>query len=188
MPWFVTRDEYHRLHELDFFHDRRVERIYGRVMIMSPVGWKHVLCKSRVAEVLRSAFGPVYFVLEQDPLPIEEHSDPQPDVAVYRGSLMDIDDHPGHALMVVEVADTTLKRDTGEKARLYAASGIADYWVIDIQNRQARIFRKPAPDSSSESGFSYTSFDQLPETARVSPLALPDVTIRIADLLPRNPQ
>jgi Uma2 family endonuclease len=183
-PWFVTRDEYYRLHDLGFFDTRRTERIYGSVVIMSPVSFKHTLCRTLTTLLLQKEFGAGFFPRDQDPLPVEDHSEPQPDVAICSGSPRDYTDHPRQPVLLVEISDTTLKRDTGVKARLYAAAGVADYWVLDVVRRRLMVFRQPKEDASSESGFNYFSFVRLNENDVVSPLAKPDVSIKVADMLP----
>src|SRR5439155_27355875 len=127
------------------FRGQRVERIRGEIRVMSPIGYKHSLAKGLVADALKDLFGREFFIREQDPFPAAE-SDPEPDVVVVPGHRRAYRDHPSRTALVVEVADTSLKYDTGEKARLYAAAGVTDYWVIDLVILEVIVFRDPQPD------------------------------------------
>jgi Uma2 family endonuclease len=78
---------------------------------------------------------------------------------------------------VVEVADSTLKQDCEIKDKLYAQAGIADYWVVDLKNRQLHIFRNPTPTG-------YTSHLILSEPSEIFPLAFPHISISLTAILP----
>jgi Uma2 family endonuclease len=92
--------------------------------------------------------------------------------------------HPTSAEVVVEVSDTTLAYDMGDKARLYASASIADYWVIDVVNRQLSVFHNPTPDAAQPFGAAYASMTTLGPNDSVSPLAASHASIRVSDLLP----
>jgi Uma2 family endonuclease len=78
---------------------------------------------------------------------------------------------------VVEVADSTLKYDTEVKDKLYAQSGITDYWVLDLKNRQLHVFRNPTPTG-------YTSHLILTEPNQITLIAFPNTTLHLTDILP----
>jgi Uma2 family endonuclease len=86
--------------------------------------------------------------------------------------------------LVIEVADSSLAYDIGDKASLYAAAGIADYWVIDVNDRRIRVFRNPQPDSAQHYGYGYTQVHVLGPKESISPLASPGNSAAIIDLLP----
>src|SRR5687767_4018897 len=100
-----TLDEYYRMGELGWFADQRVELIDGEVVEMPPKKDVHVACVSLVAKAVARAFGPGYWVRTQDPLHLINESEPEPDVAVVKGSERDYvgTGHPTGALLVVEV-------------------------------------------------------------------------------------
>ena len=106
-PFRWTREEYLRLGELGFFRSRRVERIRGEIVEMSPIHWPHSFGVNAVAEALRLAFAGRAWVNIQNPLPTSD-SDPEPDVAVYPGRFRDYTDHPANPLLVVEVSVSSL--------------------------------------------------------------------------------
>jgi prepilin-type N-terminal cleavage/methylation domain-containing protein len=91
-------------------------------------------------------------------------------------------DHPKTALLVVEVADTTLEADTHEKASLYAAGGVADYWVLDVTDRLL-VFHDPRPDAGQPFGSVYAGVSAFGRDDTVTPLAAPDKRVQVSDLL-----
>jgi Uma2 family endonuclease len=179
-----TREQYHHLGRLGFFDGKRVERLRGEIIEMSPIGWPHVVGCRKTAEILERAFAGIGWVSRNEqPLALAE-SDPQPDVMVVPGRFEDYTDHPSTALLLVEVADTTLFRDTTTKAEVYAEAGIAEYWVLDLTGRQLFVFRDPAPVAAN--GNSYRTQVTLGPTESVAPLAAPNRLIFVSDLLPSS--
>jgi Uma2 family endonuclease len=178
-----SREQYHRLGELGFFDGKRVERIRGEIVEMSPKNWPHVVACRKTAEVLEQAFAGLGWVSRQDPISLPD-SDPEPDVAVLAGRFEDYSDHPTAALLVAEVADTTLFDDTTTMAEVYAEAGIADYWVLDLNGRQLVVFRDPQPLPAGLGATAYQTRLTLGPADRVSPLAAPGASILVGDLLP----
>ncbi|MBI2370409.1 MAG: Uma2 family endonuclease, partial [Deltaproteobacteria bacterium] len=95
-----------------------------------------------------------------------------------------LDAHPTTALLVVEVADTTLVYDRDLKGSLYARAGIAEYWIVNLTDRALEVYRDPAPSPRARYGSSYQTFQRLSPPDSVSPLAAPWARIAVADLLP----
>jgi Uma2 family endonuclease len=182
-PFRWTREQYYRLGELGFFDGRRVERIRGEIVEMSPINWPHTLAKGKVADALRAAFAGTGWVNEQAPFPTED-SDPEPDVGVYPGRRDDYADHPTDPLLLVEVSDATLDRDLTVKAELYASAGVPDYWVLDLTHRRLHVFRDPQPLPEGLGATAYRTRLTLGPADAVSPLAAPASRIPVADLLP----
>lgn len=180
--WKWSRADYHRLGELGFFRGQRVELIRGEVIEMSPMNSPHWASVVLVADALRAAFGPGLTVITQLPLALGD-SEPEPDAAVVSGLARDYAAaRPTTALLVVEVSDTTLGYDLSVKAELYAAAGIADYWVLDLNARVLHVLRDPRPVAAG--GAAYRSHQVLGPVERVAPLAAPAAAITVADLLP----
>jgi Uma2 family endonuclease len=111
-------------------------------------------------------------------------SEPEPDVAAYPGRFEDYTDHPTTALLIVEVADTTLSRDTTTKAEVYAEAGIADYWVLDLVGRELLVFRDPEPQPVGLGANAYRTRVTFGPNDTVTPLAAPGSPVKVADLLP----
>ena len=156
----------------------RVELLEGEIVEMSPEKSRHTASVDLTADALRGAFGSGFTVRVQHPLALSEISEPEPDVAVVAGSPRDYAAaHPATALLVVEVADTSLDYDRRRKAIAYARAGIDEYWILNLIDLRLEVYRQP-----SESG--YISHQVLGREAGVSPLAAPAAVLRVADLLP----
>jgi Uma2 family endonuclease len=180
-----TKEEYYRLGELGFFRGQKVELIEGELMVASPQGSLHGGVVDRVDEVLSLAFGPGYRVRCQLPLDLGQSTEPEPDVAVVVGGWRQfLAGHPTSAELIVEVADSSLDYDRDRKGSLYACAGIRDYWIVNLVENQVEVYRDPVPDPSAPHGFRYASRADLPGGGSVSPLALPQTAIAVADLLP----
>lgn len=179
-----TREEYYRLAELGFFHGQRVERIGGELMVMSPQDWKHTLGVAKADEAVRRAFaGTDHWVRCQFPLEFVLESDPEPDVSVVVGGMDDYTNHPTTAVLVVEVANTSLGYDRRQKASLYAAAGVPDYWVLDVVGRRLEVCRDPRPDPAEPHGWGYADRRGLTAADGISPLAVPAASLGVAALL-----
>jgi Uma2 family endonuclease len=178
-----TREEYYRLGELGFFHGQRVELIEGEIMVLSPQNWPHTLTVARVGRALERILGAGFWVRMQFPLNLGT-TDPEPDVSVVAGRLEDYSDHPTTAALIVEVSDSSLAYDRSRKASLYARAGIQDYWIVNLVNNQVEVRRDPQSDPSQPYGHGYASLTVLVPPAVVTPLAAPQVSLAVADLLP----
>lgn len=183
----LTREEFERAGELGIFRpDERLELIGGEVIRkMSPQKTSHATAIRQAEETLRRAFAAGYDVRVQLPLVLGPHNEPEPDVSVVVGSFKDYRQaHPTTAVLVVEVADSTLRLDRGAKASLYAQGGVADYWIVNLQDRVLEVHREPAALPDQPLGHHYRSITRHPDSAAISPLAAPRVSIAVADLLP----
>jgi Uma2 family endonuclease len=179
---YWTVQDYHRMSDLGILDpNERTELIAGQIVLMTAKGTPHVLTLRILASVLENALGDrSVFVSTQDPIRLDNFSEPEPDLAIVKGTIFDYAEHhpvPEDIYLVIEVADSTLKQDCEVKDKLYARSSIAEYWVIDIKNRQVHLFRDPSP-------IGYTSQLILTETHSISPLAFPDIILSIASILP----
>ncbi|NJL90929.1 MAG: Uma2 family endonuclease [Coleofasciculaceae cyanobacterium SM2_1_6] len=178
--WTVA--EYHRMVALGLLEPtEKVELIAGQIIRkMSPQKTAHSTAIRIMQSLLLKLIADRAFVQIQLPVHLNNSSEPEPDLAlVMAGELRYLDHHPRpeEIYLIVEVADTTLRIDTGLKAQSYAEAGIADYWVLDLKNRQLRVCRKPLATG-------YQTILTLPIAAQISPLQFPEISINIADLLP----
>jgi Uma2 family endonuclease len=112
------------------------------------------------------------------------HTDPVPDLAIVAGALVGNAAHPTTAALVIEVSDTTFDTDTTDKAELYATAGIADYWVLDVTNRELHVFRDPQPLPANLGATAYRTHTIHGASDTDAPLAVPNATVAVADLLP----
>ncbi len=181
-----TRDEYYRMIKAGVFApDERVELIDGEIVTMAPAGPEHASLSDPVRDLLVAAFGAGHCVRTQAPLSLGQASDPEPDVAVVPGVWRDYTRrHPTTAVLVVEISQATLQKDRGIKASLYAAAGIPEYWIVNVEQDILEVFRDPQPDTIAPWGASYARTERLGRGATVSPLNAPAAAIRVEDLLP----
>jgi Uma2 family endonuclease len=181
--WTVA--EFHKLWEDGWFERSRPMLLDGEIYEMAIPGPLHNAGVSLADYLLKAVFAQGFVVRVQMPLVLGQWSDPVPDLAVLTGSVRDyMATQPTTAVLAVEVADTSLATDRGEKAQLYAAAGIADYWVVDLNNRLLIVHRDPQSDPASPSGASYRMVTPLVIGQSISPLATPQAIVNVADLLP----
>ncbi len=121
----------------------------------------------------------------QIPLTLGGRSEPEPDVAVVSGGPRDyLVSHPTSALLVVEIADTTVRFDRRDEGSLYARAGVLDYWIVNLVAAQLAIYRDPGPDATARRGYAYSTRLIGRPGDEISPLARPDARIKVNDLLP----
>ena len=173
-----TREEYERLVAQGFFRpDERIELVDGVIYEMTPQSVGHAVSVRLARQFLGRTFSAGFDILVQMPLALEEDSEPEPDLAVVPGSPRDhLTSHPTSAVLVIEVADTSLSRDRA-KASLYARAGIPDYWIVLLGTRRLEVYRDPE-------GGAYRSKTILNAMDKISPLASPEATISAGELLP----
>lgn len=185
-----SRADYARLGELGFFRDERVELIGGQVIEMSPEGPRHAAVTEVVRRALATIFPPDrYYIRTEKPLALGEWDEPAPDVTVVEGEpVAYMGEHPtaGQALVVVEISDTTLAYDRGHKADVYAAADIADYWIISLPERLVEVCRQPIAHADSETSYRYAERHRWRPGEAIVPLAAPDQSVPVADVLPRR--
>ncbi len=159
--------------------DERVELIRGEIVAMSPIGSRHAawvngfhLCLSQWAERR-------FVVSGQNPIHLDDHSEPQPDIAVLkpRGDFY-VDAHPTpeDVLLLIEVADTSLGYDREEKAPLYASAGIPEMWLVNLPEGVIEVYANPVDGV-------YSSVRQVARGGVLTSASLPGLSIRVEDIL-----
>ncbi len=181
-----TRKEYDRLVEVGVLHeDERIELIGGQLIVAEPKGTPHAASLGLTADALRAAFGPGWVVRVQDPVALDDESEPEPDVVVVPGGHRDyLEEHPSHAALLIEIAESSLAFDRRHKGSLYARARVPDYWIVNLADRTLEVYRRPAPDPSAEFGWRYLDVEIVGASGTISPLARLEATIVVADLLP----
>ena len=181
-----TLDEYHALDKTEFFRDKRTELVAGKLYIMGQPDEIHTGPVMLAAKRLERIFDAGFVVRQEKPFIILPDTDVGPDVAVVAGTIRQIiaTGIPTAAALIVEVANTSLAYDTGEKAELYAKAGVEDYWVLDVNRRRLIVFRSPIVDADREHGHWYASVQIFDQSQSVAPLAAPSNPVAVADLLP----
>ena len=176
-----TVEEYHRMAETGILDDsEHVELLEGKIIWMSAKGTAHRSAVGRSDYLLKEALKNRAWVSVQDPITLNDRSEPEPDIAVVKIDPLDYADHhpvPSEVYLVIEVADSSLKFDCETKSKAYAQAGINDYWVLDVVERQLYVFREP-----TSSG--YKTKVILGEQETISPLQFPDLQIGVREILP----
>lgn len=178
--WSV--EDYHKLSDSGVLDpSEQTELISGQVVIMAAKGTPHVIALQLLAlqldDFLRDKPS---FARTQDPIQLDDLSEPEPDLVVVQGDILTYASHhpyPKDIQLIVEVADTTLAKDCDVKDKLYAQANLAEYWVVDLKNRQLHIFQQPTSEG-------YNSHLILGENNQVSPLAFPKLAIETSSILP----
>ncbi len=184
-PVSVTADEFHHLWDSGFFKGlRRVILVDGEMIEMPMPDPPHDIGVSATDEFLRAAFPTGHYVRNQQGFNAGLDTDPGPDLAVVRGSFRDYTRHPATAVLVVEVANSSLAYDRRQKTHIYAAAGVPEYWVLDVTGRQLLVFRDPVADPAAERGHRYATQLSLAEGDTASPQAAPAAGVVVRNLLP----
>ncbi len=159
--------------------EERVELLDGEIIQMAPIGNRHRNSVNWLADMMRNNVGPRGMVQVQGSIQLDDASAPQPDVAIIRrGSINDIGPVlPSDVYLLVEVADSSLEFDLGEKLARYAAAGIPEVWVANL--RAGELVVNTDPD-----GAAYANVRVVPLDGTVSPRAFPDATLAVADFIP----
>jgi len=180
-----TKQEYYKMVEMGLFTGKHVELMEGQIIEMSPMGSLHRTAITLTAEILRNIFIGRYFISTQCPMDLGESSDPEPDIAVISGEIRDYThSHPTSAVLIVEIADSSLDYDRNKKGSLYARAGIEDYWIINLSSSRLEVYRNPIVDPEKFYGYGYSSINIFTGLHSISPLAFPDAIISVSDLLP----
>jgi Uma2 family endonuclease len=178
-----TREEYSRMAEAGILReDERTELIEGEIVTIPPASPEHAAQTMALYERVRGLFGRGYHVRVQSPLAFGE-SEPMPDLAVVKGKPADYKHaHPTHAVLVIEVAHSSLPYDRTVKTSLYAKAGIPEYWIVDLEHRQLEVYREPIESPDSAFGYTYRVRLLLQPSDTIAPLARPNRTVRVGRL------
>ena len=174
-----TVDEYLHMAQAGILtEDDRVELLDGEIVEMTPIGRRHSGCVAALLRVLITGIGSRALVWSQGPIRLSGHSLPEPDVTLLRPrpvSYSDADAEPRDVLLLIEVSDTSLRRDRVIKLPLYAGAGIPEYWIVDVQGRELEVHTRP-------SGSGYGSVRTFCRGQSLSPLAFPDLRVAVDEV------
>jgi Uma2 family endonuclease len=183
-PFRFTVDQFIKLDELGFFDDRHVELIEGIIYEMTS-NPGHSISTELTLPVLQIVFRVGWRIRVAQPLDTGRRTMIEPDFAVLAGNPREAGlTHPTTAALVVEISDATLRKDRTLKAHVYAQAKIADYWIVNLVDRQLEVHRNPGADPSRRGRFRYADVTIVAESGRIAPLAAPESPVAVADLLP----
>jgi Uma2 family endonuclease len=168
-------EEYMRLAEAGIFDDKKVELLDGVVVEMSAQGPRHVELIAFMNRLLARRLPDDYRVLPQCTYRLSERSVPEPDFAIVTTRSLHAHDWPT-AVWLVEIAVSSIHEDLGLKARLYAAAGIAEYWVIDANIDSVIVHLEPSTDG-------YRSITTHDRSERIAPRVFPSLAFSLDEVL-----
>jgi Uma2 family endonuclease len=179
------RVEYDQLADLGAFENEPLELIGGQLIVAEPKGEYHSSAVNAAEYALRPSLPPGWIVRTQQPVSLDDESEPEPDLVVVPGRPADYRHaHPDRPALVIEVAHSSLQFDRRDKGSLYARAGIEDYWIVNLVDRVLEIHRDPGADPSAVYGWRYRSVTTLAPPAVAIPLAFASSRIAVADMLP----
>jgi Uma2 family endonuclease len=173
----LDRAVYDRIVATGVFDDMKIELIEGVLVPISPQGAPHSHAIKVLSQQLIRQLDGRADVLVQAPFAANERSEPEPDVQVVPVGEY-VDDHPDRAFLVVEVAVSSQRKDKGRKVRLYAASHVDEYWIVDVPAGTVTVHADPAEGA-------WRTMTTYGRHSMLSVPGFPDVQIQIADILPR---
>jgi Uma2 family endonuclease len=179
-----TADDVVKMAEAGLFsEEERIELIDGEILEMTPVGDRHAGCVNRANAFMVEAFGRKAIVSIQNALRLNIYNMPQPDVVVLkpRADFYEAGGPtPADVLFLIEISDSTFRRDRNIKLPRFATYGIREVWIEDLKHDLILVFRDPE-------GNQYRTQLTFRRGDSISPLAFPKVTFRVDDLIGGKP-
>ena len=177
-----TIDHYHQAIDAGCFDEQLVELLKGEIILMTPERESHAYYNSECADYLKDLLGNRAKVRDAKPITLPNNSEPAPDIAIVKPLGVEYLKHhpyPNDIYWLIEFSKTTLKKDLTEKKAIYAEAGIKEYWVVDLQNSQLKVFRDL--DKAD-----YTTQLTL-TTGNIIPLDFPDISISVKNFIVLSP-
>lgn len=172
-------EEYNKLGEVGIFQpEDRVELLDGEILIMSPIGLRHIMAGTWINDWFGDHSRKRYSISPGNPIFLHDYSEPQPDfMLVPRVRRMEHKTRPEEVFLLVEVSESSLTFDLGRKRKAYAKAGVREYWVVNLEEDVLEVFRQPE-------GGSYAVQLRFALGESVSPLAFEDVVVPVAEIIP----
>lgn len=172
-------DIYHQMISTGLFdEDDRLELIDGELRAMTPINPDHAGKNKRLNRLLNQRVGDAALVAVQDPLTLAPHSEPEPDLMLLRprdDCYEGANPTPADTLLVIEICDSSLRYDREVKVPLYAAQGVPEVWLVDLQHRRLELYREASADG-------YRLMLRPAPDEVVAPLLLPNVRLRVDEI------
>jgi Uma2 family endonuclease len=174
--WTIER--YHQAIEAGVFEDESVELLRGEIIVMPPEREPHAYYNTETADYLRILLGNRVKIRDAKPITLPNRSEPMPDIAIVKplGTVyLQHHPHPEDIFWVIEFSKGTLAKDLGIKQEIYAEAEIQEYWVVNLNDFQLKVFRDLVNGT-------YTTELTLTE-GKISSLAFPDIQIEVRRLM-----
>ncbi len=176
----ITTDIYHQMIEQGILTSNdKIELLEGDLIKMSAVGPRHAACVDRLSEILRTAFGTAITLRHQNPVELSKVSEPEPDITILRRRedfYAQAHPAPGDVLLLIEISESTLKKDRGIKLSAYAKAEILEYWIVNLQDDIIEVYTNPT-------GNSYQTVRIVHRHETLSPVLLPAVILEADEIL-----
>jgi Uma2 family endonuclease len=172
--------EYYRMAETGVLRpDARVELLNGEIIDMSPIGPFHGGLVNRLIRIFTKKSKGRWMVSAQNPLRLDDHSEPEPDVMLLKPAPDDYTSRhpqPDDVFLLIEVSDSTLEYDHEEKLPAYGRAGVTEVWIVNLNDATIEVYREP-----HFTGYGGKTVLRAGDT--ISPLAFPDAMVDVAELL-----
>lgn len=171
----LLRTEYDELVKLGVFEDQRIELLRGQLVEMSPQESPHANAVWWLGHKLSRLLGMRHWeVRAQLPFAASIDSEPEPDIMITR-HVRGREDHPTTVSLLIEVADSSVRKDRTIKREIYAEAGVPEYWVVDVNSWVVDVYTKPSPTG-------YLETRRLGRGGTLRPKRVPGVAIRVRDI------
>lgn len=156
-------------------HDERVELIAGEIVRMAPKGARHEVVRNELILLLSDRRPRDVKFAEEPPLTLDDHYEPEPDIILFPATLRVNEVRGETVLLVVEIADSSFKWDAGTKAKVYAAFGVREYWVINARTLETLVHREPGKEG-------YGTIETVLASNPLRPSLVPSLAVCLAEL------
>jgi Uma2 family endonuclease len=171
----ISRKEYERMVEVGILdEDDRVELLRGVIVTMSPQGVKHAATIEWLTNRLVRSIDPSLSVRPALPFAASDWSEPEPDFAIVPAERSMLA-HPEAALLLIEVSDSSLRKDRKPKLEIYAEAGVPEYWIVNLQEMTIEVYTDPT-------GSGYATKQIMRDGDVVRPRLVPGIELAVADL------
>lgn len=177
-PRPISVAEYHRMIDAGILdEDERVELLEGVIATMSPQNDPHSFALEELNSILVPQVQGRFRVRIQSPVTLGDRSEPEPDAVIVPPRSVRGRGHPTSALLVIEISDTSLRRDRGVKSRIYARGGVPEYWIVNLKERCIEVYRDPDAAAGT-----YLASLHVPAGQEARPILVPGVVVPVAAL------
>lgn len=171
--------DFYNMADFKSLENKRIELLEGEVVDMGQVGKKHAYCVDLLSQQLSRALSTTtHIVRVQNPIRLSKYSEPQPDIAILKRSEKFWQSHPEpkDVLLVIEIADHSLKYDKTIKIPVYARYGICEVWIVDLENKRVECYTSPHSQM-----YAYQKYVNKGES--VSPSKLPEISLPVSEFI-----
>jgi Uma2 family endonuclease len=173
----ISTKAFHDLHEAgDLTEDDRVELLDGELIMMSPIGINHANAVNRLTRLLFQHIGNRAIISIQNPVRLDDFSEPVPDAALWREETNEIPG-PQDVFLIIEVSDSTIEYDREIKLKAYARAGIPETWIVNLVENWVEVYREPDANG-------YRLMRRRAAGESFGPAAFADVTIDSKEIIP----